>query len=170
MTIETLTDKQRLLNLYQEKLNDIRSFIAFRVGDAMAAEDLVQDLYIKLARIEKSVKIDNSLGYLFRMALNLSIDWIRFQKRRSFMLESFAQVLAPAHSGDPQDAVTAQMDMDRLGKIVSRLSLQRRRIFYLSRVEGMTQKEIADQFQISAGTVQNNIKKTLEYSLKRLKE
>ncbi len=164
-----ITDKQRLLALYQEKSGEIKTFIQRRLGDEMAAEDLLQDLYIKLSKVKESTQIKNIQSYLFRMTHNLVIDWIRNKKHDFFLPPDISEILNNIQGGcDPQYAVEAKVELDNLERIMSRLPKRCREIFYLNRVERWKHKEIADHFGISVRAVQKNIKKVLEHGARHL--
>jgi DNA-directed RNA polymerase specialized sigma24 family protein len=71
-----------LLALYLERRANLVRFFAARAGSAAAAEDLAQELYIKLAaRPPDTAAAENPLALIYRIALNLMLDRARGEAR-----------------------------------------------------------------------------------------
>ena len=163
------TDKQKLINLYQEKIEEIRFFIRSRVKDAGVAEDLTQDLYLRLNAIKEPTVVDNIPGYLFRMAHNISSDHLRLEKRQQFLATDIAKLMDTFEGGrDPRFGVDAKLELEQIQNQLSSLPERCRKIFLLNRIEGLTHKEIAARFGITTRAVEKNIKKALEHCLRDL--
>uniref|UniRef100_UPI0025ED9C08 RNA polymerase sigma factor n=1 Tax=uncultured Caulobacter sp. TaxID=158749 RepID=UPI0025ED9C08 len=75
------SDKAALLGLYEEKRANLVRFFAARLGSRAEAEDLIQDLYLKISGMETLSPIDNPSALLHRMGQNLMLDRLRSQKR-----------------------------------------------------------------------------------------
>jgi RNA polymerase sigma-70 factor (ECF subfamily) len=58
---------------------------------------------------------------------------------------------------------------DEINDIISKLPEQRRRIFQMSRREGLSNKEISDNLNVSVQTVRNQISTSLKFIRKSLK-
>ena len=74
------------------------------------AEELMQDLFIKLSNARRLSKIRNWGAYAHRAAMNLAVDWQRRQKRA---------VLSRGHVGEP-----SSRDSSPLGKLIHAEELQ----------------------------------------------
>src|SRR4051812_49335029 len=70
-----------LLAAYLERRDDLLRFFTLRLRSAAAAEDLVQDIYLRIAAIDPSVDVRNAGGYLYRLGSNLMLDRIRGERR-----------------------------------------------------------------------------------------
>jgi len=66
-----------LLAEYLAKRGNLVRFLAVRSGSLAVAEDLAQDLYVKLASRTPGEEIGNPTGLLYRMAINLVLDRAR---------------------------------------------------------------------------------------------
>ena len=75
------SDKAALLGLYEEKRANLVRFFAARLGSRAEAEDLVQDLYIRISALETVGPVDNPSALLHRIGSNLMLDRLRSQKR-----------------------------------------------------------------------------------------
>ncbi|WP_157062319.1 sigma-70 family RNA polymerase sigma factor, partial [Pseudomonas tremae] len=63
-----------------------------------------------------------------------------------------------AQMGSPEDAAHAKRLLENLSASLSTLSPRQQKIFTLSRLDGRSYLEIAEQLQVSASTVQKELK------------
>ena len=64
----------------------------------------------------------------------------------------------PAPGSSSEDSLHAERLLQRLGNALEQLSERQQRIFILSRLHGATYLEIAEQLNVSASTVQKELK------------
>jgi RNA polymerase sigma-70 factor, ECF subfamily len=128
---------------------------AFRItGNAEDAEDVLQTVFLRLARREEeSSDIDHLPGYLRRAAVNAAFDLLRSRQRtRSIPLEDVEPVL-PDHAVSPERAVQAGEMRDWLRRTVARLSPMAAQAFALRFFEDKENPEIAQILGTSLGAV-----------------
>ncbi|WP_395445609.1 RNA polymerase sigma factor [Caulobacter sp. UC70_42] len=77
----TDSHKAALLGLYEEKRANLVRFFSARLGSRAEAEDLVQDLYLRISGMESVGPVDNPSALLHRIGSNLMLDRLRSQKR-----------------------------------------------------------------------------------------
>lgn len=70
-----------LIGLYLERRADLIRFFTVRLRSTAAAEDLVQDIYVRLSGIEQPAEIQNPVAYLYRLGSNLMLDRLRGERR-----------------------------------------------------------------------------------------
>src|ERR1700761_5213367 len=70
-----------LLDAYMSKRDDLVRFFAARLRSMAAAEDLAQDLYIRVASLDGAEPVENPSAYLYRLASNLMLDRLRSDHR-----------------------------------------------------------------------------------------
>src|SRR5512138_2559546 len=77
-----MTDaRSALLAAYLERREDLVRFFTLRLRSAAAAEDLVQDMYLRLEAAEPQAALRNPAGYLYRLGSNLMLDRLRGERR-----------------------------------------------------------------------------------------
>src|SRR5438105_4125307 len=81
-----------LLALYLEKRANLIRFLAARTGSLAMAEDVAQELYLKLASRGDSAEVSNPQAMLYRMALNLMVDRARGEQRAAARDTAWRQV------------------------------------------------------------------------------
>jgi RNA polymerase sigma-70 factor (ECF subfamily) len=129
---------------------------AYRItGNAQDAEDVLQTVFLRLARREEdAAQVDNLPCYLRRAATNAAFDLMRSRQRANSMpLEDLEPVLAGDPSRSPERLYQASEMLDWLRGTVSRLSPMAAQIFALRFFEGKDNPEIAQIVGTSLGAV-----------------
>ena len=76
---DTDAPKAVLLSLYAEKRANLVRFFAARLNSRAEAEDLVQDLYLRISGMEIAGPIESPAALLHRIGSNLMLDRLRSQ-------------------------------------------------------------------------------------------
>ena len=122
-------------------------------------KDITQDIFLKIWRNRTSIGAVDAFGpYLFRMARNAVYD--RFDNRS--VRENYARraSLLPEYEL-PDSAIDSRDLLLLIRMVVEKMPEQRRRIFRMSREEGLSNDQIAEQLSISRRTVENQISRAL---------
>src|ERR1700744_2147116 len=80
-----------LLRAYLAKRDALVRFFAARLRSMTAAEDLVQDLYVRVASLDIAETVENPSAYLYRLASNLMLDRLRSDRRSGAREDAWAQ-------------------------------------------------------------------------------
>jgi len=162
-------DNTDLLKLYLQKRPSLVRFFAARLRSAEAAEDLVQELYLKLSTMEAQPEIDNPSAFLYRTANNLMLDRLR-QEKRSIERDNAWRETQELHAGEPavDDALAARRRLLRLVSLVEEMPAKMREAFRLQKLEGMTQAETAKAMNISVSAVEKHISAALKLILRKI--
>ncbi len=170
------SDKAALLGLYEEKRANLVRFFAARLGSRAEAEDLIQDLYLKISGMETLSPIDNPSALLHRMGQNLMLDRLRSQKRsgtrdnewRSVNTASLAgQEIADEPAAD--EVVAGRQRLKALVEAVEDLPEKTRQAFQLHKLDGHSHVETAKRMGISVSTVEKHISSALKTLTRRLR-
>lgn len=131
-------------------------FSARIVGDNKLAEDVVQDVVIKMwARREEREQYKNLESYCMRMTKNLSIDKTRAKSYQNLGLDKVVEPIQDAPNPYQQ---TAQNDMlKHVHRLMGTLPEKQRMIMQLRDIEGMEYKEIAQIMEIPVNQVKVNL-------------
>ena len=142
----------------QDLFGDIRSdllrLLRRRTGNVHLADDLAQDLYLKLPTIRAPIA-DRQQGraYLCRMASNLAIDYVRIEARRAEILDG-AQVLFEDVQPNPEDFALSRDQLRRVEAVLDELPEKCRAVIVLARMHGLGHKAIAAQLGVSVSLVE----------------
>ena len=152
-------DRSAFDALYLKYAAKTEEFLYRMLKDHSEAEDITQDIFLKIWRNRTSIGAVDAFGpYLFRMARNAVYD--RFDNRS--VRENYARraSLLPEYEL-PDSAIDSRDLLLLIRMVVEKMPEQRRRIFRMSREEGLSNDQIAEQLSISRRTVENQISRAL---------
>lgn len=165
-----------LLSLYAEKRANLVRFFAARLNSRAEAEDLVQDIYLRLTAMDADRAVDNPSALLHRIGSNLMLDRLRSQKRSGARdhdwREANTTVLAGQEVADEPTAdqvVEARQRLRALVEAVDDLPEKTRHAFQLHKLEGLSHAETARRMGISTSTVEKHISSALKTLTRRLR-
>lgn len=154
-----------LFMFYQPK---VKAFLKGFMKDDEETADMTQEIFYKIWINRNSIsKVTSFKSYLFRMARNMIYD----HYEHSLVEENYKEKLSlkPSYTDLIEDELYAK-DLELLIDIsISQMPEQRRRIFRMSRKEGLSNEEIADQLHINKRTVENHITQALADLRKAIK-
>ena len=142
--------KPELEQLFREHSHMLYCTAYNMLGNIADAEDVLQALFLRLLRREALPEMHtNPKGYLYRAAVNLSLNVIRKRKREEFTgdperLDSLLQI----HGRDP-----AQEAARRLTETIAELRPEDAQVLILRYVQKNTDAEIAKLLGVSRGTI-----------------
>lgn len=121
------------------------------VGDADDAEDLVENTFVKAWQaIHDGRDLDNFRSYMYLLVRNECIDFLRKKKNLADISE------IPDVEEETID--TSERDA-RIWKAMDELPEKCREIFLMSKRDGLSNEEIAEELDISIKTVKNQMTK-----------
>lgn len=155
------SDKKAFAMLYNMYAGKCLSFVRSIIKDEEAAKDITHDLFVKVwLKRELISKVDSFSSYLFRMARNAVMDRLESEViRRRFATE---KMTVSENFRSYVDEKVSENELQMLiFRAVSGMPEQRRKIFTLSRYQGIPNSEIARMFDISVRTVENHLTNAL---------
>ena len=133
-----------------------------------AAEEIVQDFFVKLWEKREQITIETSVkSYLFRAVKNLCLNFIQHNKTKLHYVQSILSEVSNNQTDD--DSFTEINLAEKIEESIQSLPTKRREIFRLNREEGLKYREIAEKLNISIKTVETQMGlaiKTLRDKLK----
>lgn len=137
------------------------AFFTRRCRDRSDAEDLTQEVFVRLAQAGRG-EMRSADAYIFQIAANLLRDRARSSKVRLGYLESKRHdQFADVDPLDPFRIAAARQDMRRLAASIGDLPEKTRRIFVLHRLENVEKKIIAESFGLSVRMVEIHLQRAL---------
>ena len=138
---------------------------AYRVtGSASDSEDVVQSVFLKLARRELGEigdDIQNIGGYLHRAAVNAALDLIRMRRDAQNMPLEDAEVKRPLELSSRAEGEYSPLELRRwLRQAMTKLGSRSAEMFVLRYIEGRDNSEIAKMLKTSRATVAVTLHRT----------
>jgi RNA polymerase sigma-70 factor (ECF subfamily) len=125
------------------------------------AEEIMQEVLLRLWQNRESVEVDNLGGWLYRVASNLAYSYLKREALNGRLLSSLKKKQANQFS-----EIDQQMDYkecnELIHKALSQLPDQQRKVYQLSLQEGMSRKKVAELLNISPNTVKNHLTRALQ--------
>ena len=151
-------NEQAFRQLFDHYRDRLFQYIFGIVKSKEVTEELVMDVFLKIWLGKEVVsQIENFDAFLFRVAYNKSIDFLRKAARDGQfrdLLWNDTQLAGGA--GADQKVITREYE-EVLREALLKLSPQRRLVYYLSREKGFSHVDIARQLQLSKHTISNHI-------------
>jgi RNA polymerase sigma factor (sigma-70 family) len=148
----------------------LQSFFMRRVRDHAEAEDLTQEVLIRLAQTD-AASLRSAEAYMFQIAANLLRDRARRDKVRADYREQ--KLRSDQGMFDPLDpfrVVSGRLNLATVGAAIASLPEKTRRIFVLYRIEHVDKQAIADSFGCTTRSVEMHIQQALQSLLTTMKE
>lgn len=161
-------DEELRKRLYARFRRPLLAYFQKRVGDRAEAEDLTQDVFVRLVGAASLDQVTNTDAYVFKIASNLLHD----RNRRAMQKGRHEEI---SLDGAPIDELVNQF-VEELGpervllgkealadvlKVLDELGERTRNIFALSRLENMKQRDIAVLYGIAPSTVEKHVMRAL---------
>ncbi len=130
------------------------------VKDAGLAQEIVNDVFVKIWEDGAKIRIESSLkAYIYRAVINRSLNAMDKNKRIRQEQKELSRL--PEATVELRQMEDNELKL-RLYQAIDQLPDQCRKVFRMSRFEGLKQQEIADQLDISIKTVKNHITHALK--------
>jgi len=157
-----------LERLYDEHAQPLYAFLLNFTRDEADTRDLLQELFVKLAREPKLLNgVREQRAFLIRLAHNAAIDLMRRRGTRNRTRENFAaEFISPfAPTTDPDEKVFRE----ELAVALGELPAEQRAVVHLKLWEGLTFEEIAEALEIPPNTAASRYRYGLDKLRGRLR-
>lgn len=161
-------DRSAFEIVYARYATRIFDYIHARVNDRYIAQEIVQELFLGLWQKRKNLAVLTCRAYLFAAAKNLIISHYRKEMARVVRQQIWESERPQQEDHTYQETFVQDLQV-RYQEGLHLLPDKCQRVFSLSR-EGLSNREVADQLNISEKTVEQHITKALRFLRMYLKE
>ena len=149
-----------IYNMYYQKLY---CFVLGLTKDHDSSGEIVQEVFVALWEKRNQVDVTfNFDNYIFTIALNFIRKFFRKKsmenKVKDFMLKNSPEIIEDADA-----SIIYNELLELANKTIEKLPPKRKTVYKLSRLEGLTIKEIANRLDISTRTAENQLARALKY-------
>lgn len=163
-------DHDSFQKLFEYYSNPLYKFALGYLKSKEVAEDLVQEVFIKIWNNRKNIKTNTSFqSYLFAIALN-SVR--KYFNKLSQQNEFKHQILIDfsKNQSDFDKNTDYQYLLDRLDELINQMPEKRREVFIKKKYEEKSLKEIAEELSITTKTVEYHITEAMKYLKKEFEK
>lgn len=166
-----------LSQVYADMRGELLRFLTSRLGDAGEAEEVVQELYLKVQNAPEG-PIASPRAYLYRAAQNLALDRVRLRHRR---MSRDGEWLASNHLASPNgELVDGRVDAERLleeqersealAAAIETIPPGAGRVFRMHKLQGISHAEIARRLGITRSGVEKHMAVAMAHLRKAMRD
>lgn len=149
--------------LYNRYSGKIYNFILALSGNSLLAQDITQEVFIKVWRKRQEIDpAQNFEAWLFVCSKNMYLNEVRLMGSKSKYTKDIF-VLKTEEDNGTTDAIDYHFTKQDMERTISKMPAQRRKIFLLSKVYGLSIAEIAQRMNISERTVESQLYKAKKF-------
>ncbi len=150
---------QQLVELLDSCGARLHSLLAKLTASRDAADELLQDLFVRILRTSGIAEAPNPEAYLFRAAINLAFDW-RKRTRRAPEFSLLTEDIA-ADSIGPLDRLVRHESVERVVAAMEQLSEPDRELISLRFLQGESPEWIAERWDSTAHQIRSRCSKAV---------
>lgn len=141
----------------------MRGWLRRRVNQPEDADDLIQEAYCRVWSVQEPRVIENPRAYFFQTVRSLLVDQIRRAAVVNISVMADIESLPILEEcSSPERIVAGRMDLMRVQALIDALPERCRRIMRMRKIEGMSQREIAQALGVSESIVENELGRGLK--------
>lgn len=149
---------KQLTERYRQPLN---AYFQRRVGSRNEAEDLTQEVFLRLVKRLDVETLDNPEAFVFTTAANLLRDRYRRGHTQRSHLAEVSQQQPGIEELTPERVFDSRQHLEKVIEALEQLDERSRDAFILHRLEGMKHAQIAELYGVSVSSVEKYIIKAL---------
>jgi len=153
-------------NLFDQYFERVRNYIFYRCGDPELATDITQETFMRIWDKKLTPDKGKEKALLFKIAGDIFIS--DYRKKQSAL--KFAGI-AKQENNNPSadDEINYNELKAKYEKSLSAMNEKQRIVFLMSRNDGLTYKDIAENLEISVKAVEKRMHEALKYLKDQLK-
>ncbi len=164
MSVGSLAGAELIGHLDGRFRRPLMSFFLRRIGDRAEAEDLTQEVFVRLIRAVERENIRDADALVFKIAGNLLRDRMRraaihgkayIAEFDDHLVSELTREFIEEHS--PERVVLARAEISAVLKTLAELGERTKDIYVLFRLEGMKQRQIAALYRLGISTVEREV-------------
>ncbi|NKB44951.1 MAG: sigma-70 family RNA polymerase sigma factor [Alphaproteobacteria bacterium] len=144
-------------------------FLRAKLPSQQDAQEVAQEAYVRLLRLDDPNTISHLQAYLFKIAANLAVDRNRYRSRQPLFVD-LDSALTTLRAPEPgQDRILdGKQDLKKLRGIIKELPPKCRLAFLLYKFEGQDYGTIANHMELSESMVRKYVLRAIVYCRQRL--
>ena len=185
----TMLSDQALLDLYQQGHREavsqllerhtrrVRDYVRMLVKDNDVADDLTQEVLIKVVKVLDEGRYTDKgrfLPWMLRIAHNRVLDYFRANKQVKTMSESSAgfDILGSKNLAEPsiEDQLVSEQQAEEVRALIELLPEEQREVVKMRYYDGLSFKEIAEHTGVSINTALGRMRYALINMRQMIKE
>lgn len=156
MKNRTMNSTHLIADSYTSYHRSVYLFIYYKIRDREEAEDLAQDVFLRLIDYKPMLCADTMKYFIFTIARNLVNDYLRHQYKKQ-EVTSYIYERALTYTHETESQIVADDLATHEKRKLGLLPPQRRTIYAMSRFEDKSISDISSELNLSSRTVENHL-------------
>ena len=156
-------------DLFKSYFQDLMRFVCSYVNDEEVAKDIVQDYLAKFWVTKPYKTLKSGLDkYIFQAVKFSAITYLKEARRKEDSYQSFSREVM-----SEEDTIQLEEQVDIIKVVYQMIDLlpaERRQVFMMVFVDGMSYQEVAERLEISKNTVKTQLSRALKFLRKEMKD
>ena len=177
----TTSEKHRVEETYQKEKNRLLGFIRNRISDETVAEDLMQDVFLRLILNSTGIQtIEDITAWIYSVTRNRIIDFFRKKKTESLeeqLLSSPStedpltlEDILPTLEDNPESEIISDQIWEEIEQAIEEMPEEQRDVFVYHEFENLSYKQIADLTGVNQNTLLARKRYAILFLRKRLQK
>jgi RNA polymerase sigma-70 factor (ECF subfamily) len=147
--------------LFERHHRQLFNFLSRTTGDPPAAEDLVQEVFVRMLRYRHTFDGDGRfMTWMYRIARNARTDYYRRKPPATAPVEDAMD--RAADEAGPAERLEKQLRLGQLAQAMRELDEETRDLLVLARYHTMPYEQIATALGVEVGTVKVRVHRALK--------
>ena len=151
--------------IFSDWYYQLRNYVYYKSGDMQAAEDIVQDTFLKIWERKESIRPDTVKSLMYKIANNLFLNRLDHQK---VLLKFTSDYSMSEYTAAPDFELEMKEFDQKLQRSISELDEKNRVVFLMNRIDDLTYKEIAQNLGLSQKAVEKRMGKAIAFLKEKL--
>ncbi len=152
-------DRAGFVEVFHSNYAPVKNYVYYKTGDMEVAEDIVQDVFLKVWEKKDDIRVESVKPLLYTIAGNLCKN--RFEHNRVVL--DFVKGFNPGpDSASPEYEMEVKEFSQKLERAIGDLKEKERVVFLMNRIDGLTYNEIASNLGLSVKAIEKRMKKALD--------
>jgi len=165
---DPMSANDRLRTVYFAQRDALKRYLVGLCRDDTIADDILQDIYVRLSEKDVHGDIGQPLAYLFRMGSHLWLNRIRANANRN-RRDGDWQALNPQGDGeedaapDAESVVAARQQLKAALDALDELPSRPREVFRMHKLQGLSHGEVARALGVSVSAVEKHVSTAMRH-------
>jgi RNA polymerase sigma-70 factor (ECF subfamily) len=156
-------DERAFNIIYEKHWPKLYRFLYRMTKSSEVAEELLVDVFLKLWMGRELIpQIRNMDGYLYKAAYHKALDFFKLCAKEVSVQKAIEQQMSGKCAENADQHLLEVEYQDLIAQAIRQLSPQRKRVFTLSREQGLTHEQIARELDVSPLTVKRTMSDALQ--------
>lgn len=157
MESTTMKTTQLIVDAYTSYHHSVCHYISFKIGNEEEAEDLSQDVFLRLIDYKEMLRPDTVKCFIFTIARNLVYDYLRRRYKMQEITSYIYYEQTVTYTNETESQIMANDLLAREREKINSLSPQRGKVYAMNRFGNQSISDISRKLSLSRRTVENHL-------------